>query len=277
MKKIILLLLVLGLGFGTGSAAEEDQPFFAFDNGLTRIDGLEEKAAVLHDLGYDGVGWRIGVKASEMIEALNKYGLKMVTTYTRGTVDAENPTFDQRLTKELNAYKKHNTIIWLFLVEGKNPNDEAAVHVVNDVADLAEKAGLEVVLYPHTGFYVATVQDAIRITQKVNRPNVGMSFNLCHFLKTDNEKNLKATLQESAPYLRLVSINGADSGQTQKMGWDRLIQPLGKGSYDVSRVMTILDEIGYTGPVGLQCYNVKGDDRANLKQSINAWKNMQGE
>ncbi len=31
------------------------------------------------------------------------------------------------------------------------------------------------------------------------------------------------------------------------------------------------DEINYTGPIGLQCYAIKGDDRANLNKSITAW------
>lgn len=275
MNKASLFLIGFCLTcFALPADTAERWEFFAFDNGLKQIEGLQAKAAVLHEFGYDGVGWRVGVKPAEMIEALDTYGLRMFNTYTRGTVDGENPRFDRRLVDELDIIKKHNTTIWLFLVKGKNPNDAAAVDVVNQVADLAEKAGLEVVLYPHTGFYVATVQDALRITKKVDRPNVGMSFNLCHFLKTDNEKSLEATLKESAPHLRLVSINGADAGETTKMGWDRLIQPLGEGSFDVKRVMNILDEIGYAGPVGLQCYNVKGDNRENLRDSMQAWKKM---
>jgi len=69
----------------------------------------------------------------------------------------------------------------------------------------------------------------------------------------------------------LVSINGADSGDTRAMGWDRLIRPLGDGSYNNSKLLKILDEIGYAGPIGLQCYAVKGDDRVNLKSSVTAW------
>ena len=260
----------------SGEHGRRTRKFFAFDNGLTQVQRLDEKAALLKKLGYDGIGWRVGVKPAEMIEALDKYSLRMISTYTQGTVDANNPHYDKRLVDELAVMKKHRTIIWLCLIPGKNPSDEAAVKVVNEVADLAAEAGLDVVLYPHVGFYVATVQDALRVTRKVDRPNVGMSFNLCHFLKLDNEKNLEAVLKESAPYLRLVSINGADSGDTKRMGWDRLIRPLGEGSFDVSKVMKLLDEIGYTGPVGLQCYSVKGDNRENLKKSITAWREIAG-
>ncbi len=278
MKKTSILMIVFCITyFYAHGMTEERKEFFAFDNGLNQIADFEEKAALLDELGYDGIGWRVGANAVKMIEALDIYDLRMVSTYTRATVDAKNPTYDKRLDDELEVMKKHKTIIWLFMVKGENPTDDAAVKVVSELAEKAEEVGLDVVIYPHTGFYVETVEDALRITRKVNRPNVGMSFNLCHFLKKNNEKNLETVLKKSAPYLRLVSINGADSGDTQKMGWDRLIQPLGEGSFKVSKVLNILDEIGYTGPVGMQCYNIKGDNRENLKKSIKAWNNMHEE
>lgn len=258
-----------------GEVTGKMRDVYAFDNCLRQVKGFEEKAALLQELGYDGIVWRVGAEPAKMIEALDRYGLRMVSTYARATVDANEPGFDRRLADEIDVLKQHKTNIWLYLVAGKNANDEAAVKVVNKVADLAEKAGLQVVLYPHTGFYVATVEDALRITKKVDRPNVGMSFNLCHFLKTDDAKNLEAVLKKSAPHLRLVSINGADAGNTQHMDWDRLIRPLGDGSFDVGRVIALLEEIGYTGPVILQGYNVKGDNRENLRRSMAAWEAME--
>ena len=58
------------------------------------------------------------------------------------------------------------------------------------------------------------------------------------------------------------------------MNWDRLIQPLGDGTYDNGKVLKILDEIKYTGPISLQCYSIKGGDRVNLKKSIIAWRTL---
>ncbi len=246
----------------------------AFDNGLTRIKSFKEKAAVLKELGYDGICWRPGAKPDEMLDLLDKHGLRMLSTYVGGRVDAENPGFDKRLAEEIETYRKHGTIIWLNLGRGKDAGDEIAVKLINEVADLAARAGLEVVLYPHVGCYVETVEDALRLAKKVGRPNVGMSFNLCHFLKTDDEKNLEAVLKKSAPHMKLVSINGSDSGDTRKMSWDRLIQPLGDGTFDNRKVLKILDEIGYAGPIGLQCYSIQGDDRANLARSMTAWRKL---
>ncbi|MCD4726256.1 MAG: sugar phosphate isomerase/epimerase, partial [Pirellulales bacterium] len=102
----------------------------------------------------------------------------------------------------------------------------------------------------------------------------GASFNLCHFLKLDDEKNLERRIQESMPYLFVVSINGADGGQTNQMDWGRLIQTLDRGSFDVGRVLKILGRLGYSGPIGLQCYAIPGDPYENLKRSMQAWQKL---
>ena len=58
------------------------------------------------------------------------------------------------------------------------------------------------------------------------------------------------------------------------MGWNRLIRPLGEGTFDNTKVIRVLDEIGYRGPVALQCYRVPGSDRDHLRQSMDAWRRM---
>ena len=58
------------------------------------------------------------------------------------------------------------------------------------------------------------------------------------------------------------------------MDWDRLIQTLDRGSYDVGRVVKALRRAGYNGPIGLQCYGIPGDNRENLKRSMKAWREI---
>jgi hypothetical protein len=60
-------------------------------------------------------------------------------------------------------------------------------------------------------------QDAVRLARKVGRKDVGVGFNLCHFLKLDDERNLELRLKEAMPDLFAVSINGTDGGNTQQM------------------------------------------------------------
>jgi len=253
--------------------ADEKRAFYAFDNGLTRIPSLEEKAAVLKELGYDGIGSRPG-RTAELLKVLEPRGLRIGTLYVVRKVQADLPAVDAGLARELELLKGKGTIIWYGLARAKGATDEIAVRQLREVGDKARAAGLSVVIYPHVGFYAESMEQVVRLVQKANHPNVGASFNLCHFLKLDDEKNLESVLKKAAPHLRLVQVSGADSGDTRKMSWGRLIQPLGKGTFDMRKLMKILDDIGYKGPFCLQCYKIPGDDRTNLKQSMETWKTI---
>jgi sugar phosphate isomerase/epimerase len=66
----------------------------------------------------------------------------------------------------------------------------------------------------------------------------------------------------------MVTINGA----TDRPGWSNYIKTLDEGDYDVGGVLRTLRAVGYQGPVGLQCYNLKGALEENLEKSMKAWK-----
>ena len=118
------------------------------------------------------------------------------------------------------------------------------------------------------------VEDAVRVAKKVDRKNVGVTFNLCHALLDGAEARIPALIEEAAPYLFVATINGADSGASKMTEVDRIIQPLDKGTYDVGAVLKKLKAAGFGGPIGLQCYNIKGDPRTLLPGSMAAWRKM---
>jgi len=241
-------------------------PFFVFDNGL---GGIQDPPKVFKQLGYAGMG-ASGLKIGGLVKQYQAEGLRVFSTYVGCRIDA-TPAYDPQLKQALRELKGTDVILWLTVTGGKpGQDDERAAAIVREIADMARESDLRVALYPHTGFYVATTADALRLVKKVERKNVGVSINLCHELMTDRGKYLDATIQEAMPWLYLVSINGADPKQPG-YGWDRLIQPLGRGSFDVYGFLKKLRAAGYRGPIGLQCYAVKGDALENLRQSIKAW------
>jgi sugar phosphate isomerase/epimerase len=180
--------------------------------------------------------------------------------------------------KEASAVLRgRDTLIWLYVTDKQsNPtaaNDDAvALQALREICGYAKDAGLRVALYPHTGLYVQSVEDAVRLAEKVDRENIGVTFNLCHWLKVDG-KDLAASLKAAQPYLLCVTINGAEIGGTS---WKELIQPLDRGTFDVSQVLHLLRTMKYAGPIGLQHYGVGGDARQNLEHSMNAWKRLAG-
>lgn len=269
------LCLAMGLAalLPTAHAQKLTNPFFAFDNGTGRDQKvpIEEQAELVKRTGYAGLGYTGALRIPEMLQALESRGLKMFSIYVAVRVDGDKPSYDAGLPEAIRQLKGHGTVIWL-TVQGTSPEgEERAVRMVREVADMAAESGLRVVLYPHMGFYVGRIEDALRIRKLADRRNVGISFNLTHFLAVKDEPNLDQRLREAMPYLELVSINGAE----HEGGWDRLILPLDRGEFDVFGFLKKLVAAGYKGPIGLQCYQVPGDTEDNLKRSMAAWRKFQ--
>jgi hypothetical protein len=177
---------------------------------------------------------------------------------------------------------KGKNVIIEFHVHSKihKPSDEAAdsiiVPVLQDLADFAKPYGVRLTVYPHYNYLVEKPEDSYRIAKKVNRSNFGTVFNLCHFLRSDSLPNLEKVLNLVLPNLMAVSVSGANNGNSKQMfkesGWNRLIMPLGKGSLDVYRIIELLAEKGYEGPIGIQCFSLKDKPEVFLQQSSDAIK-----
>jgi sugar phosphate isomerase/epimerase len=262
-------------------------PFFAMDTGTDRRNlSAAEQAQMLKDLGYDGIGYSGIDGIEQMLEELDNRGLKMFNTYLGISIDPDGRKYDPRLKETIGRLKGKDVLLWLNVTsrqfeKSSEKGDPHAVKVIREIADMAAQSGLKVALYPHTSSWVETVEDAVRVAKKVNRKNVGATFNLCHWLRVEGQQNMKQLMQTAMPHLFVVTINGADGGETTQMNWDRLIQPMDTGSFDTYQFVRTLKQLGYNGPIGLQHYGIKGDARENLRRSMNAWrqfsKRMQAE
>ena len=111
----------------------------------------------------------------------------------------------------------------------------------------------------------------MRVARKCKRDNVGVMFNLCHYLKVEPKTDLKAALTAAKPLLWQISTCGANK---RGNSWGQLIQTLDRGDYDQKALFQMLRELGFKGNVGFQCYAIRGDSRENLKRSIGAWNKL---
>jgi sugar phosphate isomerase/epimerase len=265
-----VLVLILAV---TAHAAN---PFFAMDTAVRDLNELE----TVKELGYAGIGWKVG--PGDQVAAASKQcqerGLKLFAIYGGATLTKSNLTWSSNIEADIVALKGTGTIIWLPInskeVAKSSPDGDAvAVPALQRLADRAAENGVRIAIYPHTGCWAERAQDAVRLAQKVGRKNFGATFNLCHCLMVGDEAKIPEILTEAAPHLFLVTINGADkdAGHTK---WDRLIQPLDAGSYDVGIVLRKLKELNYTGPIGLQGYGVKLPAKENLMRSMNGWRKL---
>ncbi len=253
-------------------------PFFAMDTGTkdAKHQTARQQVEMIKELGYDGIGCTAGPGLAEMLKELDKNGLRLFAVYLGANIDADQRKYGPELKEAIEILKGRNAILWLFVLSKKHKpsspeGDERAVEVIREIADMADAAKLRVSIYPHYGFWVERVEDAVRVARKVNRKNVGVTFNLCHWLRVDEESNMESLIKSAMPHLSVVSINGADSGGKD---WKQLIQTLDKGSFDMYRFLRTLEDAGYNGPIGLQGYGIGGDAHDNLKRSMSAWNQL---
>ncbi len=281
MKSLSLFIGWLGAMAAGVAGADEPQPrlhntFFVFchDTHDARKRNYAEQAEMISDLGFDGVG-HLGLKGiPERLATLDEKGLKLVWLHDYVTIGPDTVSYDPALRETVELLRGREVLLSLTIRGGKRSDpsyDDRVVPVLREVADLAAGAGLRVVLYPHQGDWVETMGDAVRIARKVDRQNLGAMFNLCHWLRVEYPGRLDATLEEAMPYLFAVAINGADPPPG---GWDKLIQPLGSGKFDVAGLLRTLRRLGYNEPIGLMCFGLGGDAGVHLRKSMEAWKRL---
>jgi len=249
---------------------------FCIDWHDSKKRSFQEQAVMLKELGYDGVGhiWLDGV--ADRLKTLDDAGLKLFQiTMTVDVAPGKTP-YDARF-KDVLAMVKGRHVQFDLLLNGMPPSDASvdprAVEILREMSDLAKDSGAQLLLYPHVGSWVERIQDSVRVADKVDRPNVGVMFNLCHWLRVDKQRDYKSLLRLAAPRLWAVSLNGADEFDSGA-GWEHYIQPLDKGSFDVAGLLKTLKEIGYKGTIGLQCYGIGGDAREHLARSMAAWRKL---
>jgi sugar phosphate isomerase/epimerase len=253
-------------------------PFFAMDT-ATKDDKHKtaaEQAQMLKELGYPGIG--IGYAGTdslaETLKELDQRDLQLFAVYTGINIDPGAQPYDPSLKDALKVLEGRNTILWLFAQsQSQKPSvsegDARAVEIVGELADAAAAHKVRISLYHHHAFWLETVEDAVRIADRVNRPNVGVTFNLCHWLRVSKDRNVKAVIERTMPRLSVVNINGAD---TDGQDWKTLIQTLDRGTFDMRGFLETLRDAGYTGPIGFQGYGIGGDVHENLKRTLTAWE-----
>lgn len=275
----LAVLLAFGDAMPANAQPAATNTFFPFciDWHDAKKRTFEEQAIMLKELGYPGVGHIWLDKVEERLKTLDAAGLRLFQITMIVDLTPGKTPYDAARFKEVCAVIKGRGMQFDLLVNGLKPSapsgDPRAVEVLREMSDQARESGAQLLLYPHLGSWIERIEDAVRVADKVNRPNVGVMFNLCHWLRVDKSRDYKPLLKLAMPRLWAVSINGADE-LDEKPGWDRYIQPLDKGNFDMAGFLRVMRELGYTGPIGLQCYGIGGDARDHLARSMNAWRRL---
>jgi len=285
IKNIALLsLLALLLSFTSAPKKRLDNTFYAFNNSIRMPNapkGMEAQSEMVRRLGFDGLSGHTNDDYFLRRAALDKAGLKMPEIYWGIDMDSIGRiSYKDGLKEIIKDSKDRDLVVALFsnvkyFMKNKEEGDPLLAKAIGELADYAAQFGAKIAIYPHVGNYCETSEHSVRLARLANRPNVGAIFNTCHLLKAEGEAGWEEKLLKALPYLYMISVNGADSGDTKNMNWDRLIRPLGEGSFDTYKLVKLAKDNGYNGLFGLQCYNIQQDCEVALSKSIQTWKSYQ--
>jgi sugar phosphate isomerase/epimerase len=234
----------------------------------------EAQAALLRELAYDGCQYLGPLEPLDVtLDAMHKAGLDVFTAAVPGYNIPVDPgsDYDPALKEGIRRLKGRKTLFLIGFVSkayhrSSPQGDARAVEICRQLADFAQSYGVRVAIYPHVNQWCERVEDALRIVKKADRKNLGICFNLYHWLRTDHERNLAPLVAASMPHLLLVTINGTSP--------EGSMETLDRSSYDVYEFLKPFVDAGYDGPIGLQCVGLRGNPRANLQRSIDAWRTL---
>ena len=281
MRTYILLILICSNSLLAQKVKNE---FFALHNiirGDSTYNTFDKQVELVKNADFDGIEINQIESFDGMKSALDQFQFKGSYFYVK--LQLGDP-IDNRLESAINKLKGTNTIIAPYILADTKrfkPNspegDSEAIKLLQLISMWSKKSGLQVAIYPHFSFYVERTDHALQLAQKVNRKNVGLSFNLCHWLATTSlteRTDLKNHLKELKPYLKMMTISGAKDVISQKKSiFDDYILPLGTGNFDTyDLVKFMVKTIKYKNPIGVQCYNIKGNKPQLIKNTMSVWK-----
>ncbi len=226
--------------------------------------------------GYAGLSWKLGPteELEELLAATSRLGIRCFALYVGAVLTRNGLAIDPRVDAAMELMRDTGAVIWLHTAsEAFAPSDpagdEIALPVLRELAERASDHGLVAAIYPHYGEWTERVEDGARLAEPVGHPALGVTFNLCHALMKGTAAGLKPILEHAAPWLRMVTVNGANAAGAAT--FHEVLKPLGEGDFSIAGLLALLHHAGYRGPIGLQGYGLPGETEAKLVNTREAW------
>lgn len=134
---------------------------------------------------------------------------------------------------------------------------EIVAKAIASVIPVAEQHGLTIMLEPvntrvdHPGVLFGMTEDAVVVIEMIGSPQVRLLYDLYHSI-TERENPVEV-LPKVAKYVEHIQIADAP-GRGQP----------GSGKIDWKAMLQLIESVGYTGPLGLECSPTENDTAAAL-------------
>ena len=232
----------------------------------------EERAQMLNNLGINKLAydWREKHVPSfdDEINALKKHNIKLQSFWY---YSGPNPEDDKNFAIIIDLLKRHNiqTQIWTMITGIKElesmSQEEKVAAVSKPVRYIAEKAaesGSSVGLYNHGGWF-GEPENQLAIIKHLNLPNLGIVYNFSH--SEEQIHRFPDFYPKILPHLYAINLTGLQGGIPAK------VVPVGEGNIEF-RMMKIIEESSYAGPIGIINEDFAPDAEDGLKLNMEGLK-----
>lgn len=125
---------------------------------------------------------------------------------------------------------------------------EALIRFFRDIAEMADCAGIDVVLEPHPDTLTMDNSFAIDLIDGVGRDNLGLLYDCCHYGVGQPDAYVQA-IERLGKRIRHVHFSDADRATYA------LHLPLGEGELDLEAIVESLKSVGFRGTLTNDLYN----------------------
>jgi len=151
--------------------------------------------------------------------------------------------------------------------------DDAIVERLEPLLKIATRRGIDVGLYPHSFYTMATPTMAERIVRRLGDPRLGLVFSTSHAYALWSEEQVLEQLREFAPRLMSFNVCGCRRDNPRPPAECRNL-PLDEGDVRLAPLFGALRDGGYDGDVIVQGYGWKGDLEAMLRRSVSVARRL---
>jgi sugar phosphate isomerase/epimerase len=249
--------------------------------------GFEERVAAAAAAGYVGIGLLsddyahqldLGLSDADMVAMLDHYGIRVEEiefSYDWAYDDeraARARLVEERLLRMADVFHPHH----LSLGEVNPPEDlppfEVVVERFGRVCDRAAEHGVDIAFefLPWTG--VPDAGACWRILEAADRPNGAMVFDVWHYFRGAEDEDQVRQI----PPEKVIAVAISD-GAEEVVGdliEDTTTQRLlpGEGSFDLVRIIRLLDELGVDAPISVEILSHRQNARPTQEAASVAYR-----
>lgn len=140
---------------------------------------------------------------------------------------------------------------------GVTDDEESTRQSIDHIGNLARLAGdygVRLAVKPHVGQAIYNGATALRLTDEVREPALGLNFDPSHLFRADEEPPDVARAWGD----RIITSHFRDCASRERQVGPPPTQIPGRGIVDLRATLAALQEIGYAGPVNLEVIGAAG-------------------